>query len=73
MPYWRAEKVDRRRVAEGADHPIAPDGGERAADPHRLCGGAAPSGVYLDGAGVQPEARFRRHVELGRGIQGEER
>lgn len=34
-----------------ADHPAAPDGGERPADPHRLRRGTAPGGVHIDRAG----------------------
>lgn len=68
-----AEKIHRQRVPKGAHRSAAGYGAKRPGPPGGFCRGAAPGGVLPHRAGQKPKAHFRRHVELGRGVQSKER
>ena len=66
----RAEKGPPGGEPKGPHRQPAQFGGGRGHRPHRLPRGAAPGGVLPHRAGQKPKAHFRRHVELGRELQG---
>ena len=53
----RAQKIHRKRVAEGADRPAAGYGSERAGQPQGLCRGAAAGRIQPDRAGAAVSSR----------------